>query len=293
MQNRASLDSDGEASAMARTNGKKTPREDDLVALRATSASITTASVTIRTLRLNDRQLTLSVFRQLPKRHLINPETPELLGTVWGWVNYDCDSSPADKQFVAQFGDTLFRSPFWVRDVNRENFSDWPFQLQPHAEQYGMCGRYYILALAANGTLELTEKRRRFSQEKPDFTFPLAERPFFGSSVVEFSARNYHDGGAHSSLKGILCPEIERYMDSAAGTPRREPVPQTEVDAGIRKCKEHLNNLLRKHTANWDKPPEWWSAELDAIAARTEHYATCWNALMARLRTAEQLYIAS
>jgi hypothetical protein len=31
----------------------------------------------------------LSVFRQLPKRHLINPETPELLGTVWGWVNYD------------------------------------------------------------------------------------------------------------------------------------------------------------------------------------------------------------
>lgn len=87
-------------------------KSNGLLALSANEATITTATVNIRTLRVGTKQLTQSVFRQLPKRVLIDYEAIKLLGTVWGWVNY----TPADResdfrQFVAQFGDELCRCP--------------------------------------------------------------------------------------------------------------------------------------------------------------------------------------
>ena len=116
---------------MSRSEGKETPGKDDPVTLQASSALITTASVTIRSLRVNDRQLTESIFRQLPKRTLVDTEEVKLLGDdIWGWVNYDPDRSPADRQFVVQFGGILCRCPFFVRDLRRFNAAEWPEELE-------------------------------------------------------------------------------------------------------------------------------------------------------------------
>lgn len=54
------------------------------------NAGINTVSVTIRALHVNNKQMTLAVFRQLPKRNPYVPEEgwihPDY--NVWGWVNY-------------------------------------------------------------------------------------------------------------------------------------------------------------------------------------------------------------
>lgn len=51
-------------------------------------ADIKTATIDVKVLSLNNRNLTLSVFRQIPVGNLIDPKTIALNGTVWGQVNY-------------------------------------------------------------------------------------------------------------------------------------------------------------------------------------------------------------
>jgi hypothetical protein len=53
-------------------------------------ATIKTATVEIKTLRIGAKQMTLSVFRQLPEKHIIDREDRDffLRGEPWGLVNY-------------------------------------------------------------------------------------------------------------------------------------------------------------------------------------------------------------
>lgn len=48
---------------------------------------LTTASIEIKTLAIDGKQLTLSVFRQIPKAFLLQ-EDLSFSGTPLGWVNY-------------------------------------------------------------------------------------------------------------------------------------------------------------------------------------------------------------
>jgi hypothetical protein len=57
-------------------------REDGAISLAASQATITTATVSIRTLRVSGRQLTQAVFRQLPVARLIDEEEVSILGAV-------------------------------------------------------------------------------------------------------------------------------------------------------------------------------------------------------------------
>jgi hypothetical protein len=61
-------------------------------ALTVQNAEINTASITIRTLQVEGRQVTMGVFRQLPVEDIIEPEGPHLKGVGWGHVNYDAAS---------------------------------------------------------------------------------------------------------------------------------------------------------------------------------------------------------
>jgi hypothetical protein len=90
-------------------------KHNEPIIFRAESASITTVSVTIRSLRIDNRQLTQSVFRQLQERPLIDIEEPKLLGTIWGWVNYNPDTHYWGRQFIVQFDQELYRCPFPIR----------------------------------------------------------------------------------------------------------------------------------------------------------------------------------
>lgn len=52
------------------------------------AAEVVTATVEIAMVRIGRKQMTLSVFRQLPLAPVIDPNTAELRGTPWGIVNY-------------------------------------------------------------------------------------------------------------------------------------------------------------------------------------------------------------
>ena len=72
-----------------------------------------TMQVTVRALRIGTKQVTQSVFRQLPKRSVWDDETGQFQGTPWGLVNYfwnDCSySSGTHLHVVWQDGERLFR----------------------------------------------------------------------------------------------------------------------------------------------------------------------------------------
>lgn len=81
------------------------------VPLDAAQATITTCNVSVHVIRIGKRQLTQSVFRQLPTRRLINEDIPVLCdgAVIWGWVNYLCEGGHKPRQFIVQYGDKLYR----------------------------------------------------------------------------------------------------------------------------------------------------------------------------------------
>lgn len=78
--------------------------------ITAHEAVVRTASVEVKALTISGKQVTLSVFRQLPEESLLDNEA-NLRGLPWGKVNYfwgDCQ--PNHLHVVWQSGDRLFRS---------------------------------------------------------------------------------------------------------------------------------------------------------------------------------------
>lgn len=64
--------------------------------VRVGTPTIQTLSVTVHALRIGPKQVTQSVFRQLPERRVWDPLTGKLQGTPWGRVNYywgDCSNN--------------------------------------------------------------------------------------------------------------------------------------------------------------------------------------------------------
>lgn len=89
------------------------------VSLTKESAVVHTASIDVRIMRLDRRQVTMSVFRQLDEEQVI--DNGYLLGDVWGRVNYVWKSGrrEAVKFWVVWTdGKLIKRSPVY------EDFSD-------------------------------------------------------------------------------------------------------------------------------------------------------------------------
>ena len=87
------------------------PKGGDEVKLLAKEATVRTAIIEVRSMMISSKQVTLSVFRQLLKEPLVDPETGELRGVPWGTVNYfwpPC--KPNHLHIVWQKGDELRRA---------------------------------------------------------------------------------------------------------------------------------------------------------------------------------------
>jgi hypothetical protein len=80
--------------------------------LHKNHAVVHTASIDVKIIRLDKRQLTLSVFRQLDEEPIFL-SNGSLVGTPWGRVNYTWKGNPRGTAFhvVWQHGDYLKRSP--------------------------------------------------------------------------------------------------------------------------------------------------------------------------------------
>ena len=101
-------------------------------AITVQDAAIRTATVEVRSLVISGRQLTLSVFRQLPERDLIASvdERPALTGQPWGLVNYFWgDQDRTDLHVVWQDGDRLYRDLI-PRDAQRHRlYREWRMEI--------------------------------------------------------------------------------------------------------------------------------------------------------------------
>lgn len=76
-------------------------------------ATVATAQITIETLKIGRKQVTLAVFRQLRSESVVDPLTTELLGPVWGRITYHPDKCADDGEhihLVWQKGDQLRRA---------------------------------------------------------------------------------------------------------------------------------------------------------------------------------------
>jgi len=93
--------------------------------LTVRNVTIRTATVRVRTLTLNDRQVTLSVFRQLREESIFGDEQHpnHLRGAGWGWV-YHCPG----KGHCEMAGVRGHRHLIWQlgEELRREPFPSWP-----------------------------------------------------------------------------------------------------------------------------------------------------------------------
>ena len=69
-------------------------------AITVGSAAINTFTINVRVLQVGARQVTLSVFRQLPQEDLFDAETLTLRGRPWGCVNYKWGDCSQDQQHL-------------------------------------------------------------------------------------------------------------------------------------------------------------------------------------------------
>jgi hypothetical protein len=77
-----------------------------------TDASIKQVAIEVKVIKIDNKQMTLAVFRQLPERPIIHEGTGELTGLPWGRVNYHigCEEQNLHFHVVWQKENELCRS---------------------------------------------------------------------------------------------------------------------------------------------------------------------------------------
>jgi hypothetical protein len=102
------------------------------IPLTAHEATITTATVEIRQLRVSGKQVTLAVFRQLEAEGIMDWDTGSFRGLPWGWVNYHpektvCQYLRDHRHIVWQRGDELRSDTLSRLDLSRPHPRTCPY----------------------------------------------------------------------------------------------------------------------------------------------------------------------
>ncbi len=116
-----------------------------------TDASIKQVSIEVKVIKIDNKQMTLAVFRQLPEERLIDHLTGKLRGIPWGRVNYHVECSDAVP--VLTYGHEVIDKVFqekgrkhvdphlhivWQKgnELRRSIVRDWTFREWPSYEEY-------------------------------------------------------------------------------------------------------------------------------------------------------------
>lgn len=94
-------------------------------------ASIKTASVEIKVVTINGKQMTLSVFRQLENEDIIDPETLQLKGIPWGRVNYWWGDERGECHIIWQKNGKLRRGALNTKQHFKYDDEFWSFYKCP------------------------------------------------------------------------------------------------------------------------------------------------------------------
>jgi hypothetical protein len=205
--------------------------------LTALNAEVTTAAVSIDTIKIDRRQVTLAVFRQLCIEDIFDWDAMALRGVGWGWTNYLIDEHASPKRaihIVWQRGSELRRCVVYRKiqgfgsrytSESRQRFLD---SVVSESERYdGPEAGKYLGAKCISTPLgerrpEGVDVARHFpNYEGKSFLepYPKGDAVAYRESYREWQARQ----GAHWSRQAAL-REAYHQRRAAAMTAYREEV---------------------------------------------------------------------
>lgn len=118
-----------------------------------------TFSVEIKALSITGKQMTLSVFRQLPRENIFD-ENYSLRGIPWGTVNYYWKGNEGDIHIVWQRDNVLYRDVLFSADEIGNRF---PLYKEIQEAKWNTQTEEYNLSSLIRGEAEFVEKLKRFS----------------------------------------------------------------------------------------------------------------------------------
>ena len=214
----------------------------------------------------------------------------EVSGTIWGWVNYNPDGPPHERQFVVQRGEQLCRCIFHVRDLKPNVRVDWPNPLRELHDEFQLEADESILAKMAAGTLEFDKARnyeRRGHSGDYRLLFQTASHPFFGRETVAM-------GKSPDDSLGFIRDECYYWLTRDESGPARRNGEDFTAEQMKARAHESLIDKIRKagYREGNMATPEECEERLETLGRQAAAYVERWNALMVRLRAVEQLFIA-
>lgn len=260
------------------------------------TAEIKSATVEIKTLAVNNKQVTLATFRQIPQERLIDGRTITLRGVVWGRVNYfweavdtdptyffgnpptfyqeyDYDRSGQAVHVLWQLGTELRRDVVYYRRNSKENafsqlhnwcsvdfFKTWQTKLKLIGECHGVDWHY--LYVNAKDFEEVTGLDAMEILPAPPKQIAEVHSPgefrYFPSYGPEAAQRE----------------EYERQVRDYADYAKRLPQYHREMNDFARNAKALLLEMAKSHYHRY-------------VAEITQH-----NALIDAIQQTDQLFIA-
>jgi hypothetical protein len=275
--------------------------------LTTQNATITTATVEVKTLTISGKQVTLAVFRQLKKAPLI-ADDGTLNGEPWGIVNYHpdkCSDEDEHWHIVWQRGSELLRANVpVVPDFNRRSYNGNYYPQHTHKSQ--AADRYLdalvYMGLKAGGDTILTPRAQAYDSYRKWPTYePALELPPELSGTTDFpvlsmagaAATDAAEHAAHlrylrQEAEKPLTPDEERRRDEWKEAHRAMYGDQVEKTQSL--FDEALGKL-RRHIDEWGG----FDAVTDAFTqeiAEVEAYRQKQLAARKELSALPQLFIA-
>ena len=145
-------------------------------------ATIRTVAVEIKSLTVEGRQVTLSVFRQFDGEDVVDFETLTLKGKIWGRVNYhvDCKGLPSNHiHLVWQKGDELRRDCVF----GNSNRAYYRQETRETAKLVNFAKEVYDAAQDINST----PAKVHFIQEDVKKQFPITNEEAYRRWVVAYN----------------------------------------------------------------------------------------------------------
>ncbi len=103
-----------------------------MAAITACEASVKTVTVEVKALKVDKKQFTIAMFKQLPYRYPFD-DAGNLLGNVWGYVNYHWSGCAAvdywgyehaHANVIWQCGDELYWANLYIPSFRSKNEED-------------------------------------------------------------------------------------------------------------------------------------------------------------------------
>lgn len=178
--------------------------------LTVQNAEVKTTAVEIKTLTVSGKQITLSVFRQIPAADLVNKDGT-LNGVPWGRVNYfwgdhsGC-SQPSHQHVLWQNGTELFRHILQERYFSAPDL-EGPFTTTMQIQEYRAASDGRGAYVWVDSSIEVVEKMRALvDRDVWGRGFPLDQREAIEGKLAAIAHEiNKLRAGRRAAWAAILC----------------------------------------------------------------------------------------